>query len=117
MMAEQWKKPEKLSKVIMHIPIHTEENLLIRDAVARRLATQCDEVILEYVEHVKDVDGVPRAFPMSRLNIYVSKITDANIEFFKRLAMVVSSVINEPIVLEITKESSYIATAEYITEE
>lgn len=100
-----------IDKVKLHIPINTPEQRVVRDEIAKTLAKSYDAVVLTFTEVVKTVDDRPYLFPTSIVEVYVKKVTDAELNFFKELADVISQVIGDSVVLEVVRESIYIGTA------
>ena len=101
-----------MDKISLHIPINTPEQRIIRDSVVKRLSKQFEAVILSNMELVKNVDGMPHIFLISRADIYVDGVTDEGMNFFKKLAEIMARLLGDSVVLEVTRKSSYVATAQ-----
>ena len=100
-----------IDKVKLYVPINTPEQRVVRDEIAKSLAASYQAVILTFTEVCKLVDKEPYLFPVSIIEVYVKKLTDEELNFFKELADVISNAIGDSVVLEVVRESVYIGTA------
>ena len=100
-----------MNKVKLHIPIHTTEQIVIRDEIAKFLMNEYEAVVLHFTEILTDVAGQVKLLPVSVVSVYTDEITNNDIKFFKELAFVISEKVGEPVLLEITKEIIYVGTA------
>ena len=100
-----------IDKVKLYIPINTPEQRVVRDEIAKTLAKSYDAVVLTFTEVVKAIDKQVYLFPTSIVEVYLKEVTDAELDFFKELADVISQAIGDSVVLEVVRESIYIGTA------
>ena len=101
-----------IDKVKLHIPIHTPEQIVIRDEIAKTLLLEYEAVVLHLTEHLIIVNDKPMLFPVSIVEVYVKKVTDDELEYFKDLAVIISDAIGDSVTLEVTRESIYHGTTE-----
>ena len=101
-----------IDKVKLYIPINTVEQRVVRDEIAKTLAKSYEAVILTFTEVLMDIDKKICLFPVSIVEVYVKEVTDEQLNFFKDLASVIAKSIGDSVVLEVTRESIYIGTAE-----
>ena len=101
-----------IDKIRLYVPINTVEQRLVRDEIAKVLAKSYDAVILTFIEVVRMIEGKDYLFPFSIVEVYVKEVTDEQLRFFKDLASVIATNVGDSVVLEITRESIYIGTAE-----
>lgn len=101
-----------ISKVKFHIPIVVPEQIVVRDEIAKELAKDAQAVILSLEEGVKEVNGEYHLFPVSVVEVYLENIGDQMLDYFKQVASIIAERVGDSVVLEITKETSYIGTAE-----
>lgn len=102
-------------KIRFYIPIGTPEQVIIRDEVAKKLSKEYT-IVIGYMDTVRDVDGTPMIFPISKVEVFVEDITDEDLEFFKHLAGLIAAQVGDSVVIEVTRETSYTATARYNVE-
>lgn len=99
------------NKVRFHIPIHTPEQMVVRDEIARQLMKDYDAVILHLEYSIKLIKGKTVSFPISIVEIYTGDITEELLEYFKELTMIIAKEIKGSVVLEVTRESIYTGTS------
>ena len=101
-----------INRVRIHIPIHTPEQMVVRDEIAKILSRDYKAVIFELEEVVKIIDGELTSCPFSIVVVYMDNFSDELLTYFKELAVVISEQVGDSIVLEVTRESIYVGTAE-----
>ena len=100
-----------MNKVNFHIPINTMEQIVVRDEIAKFLMAEYGSVVLHFTEIMVDINREIKLLPVSVVSVYSDEITDNDVKFFKQLAVVISEKIGDSVLLEITKEITYIGTA------
>lgn len=101
-----------MNKVKLTIPIQTPDQIVVRDHLAKILSKDYNAVVIEFSETTKIVDGEILKFPLSTLIIYVNKISDNLLAYFKDFSVLISELIDDSVLLEITSESVYVGTAQ-----
>jgi len=101
-----------INKVKIHIPISTPEQIIVRDEMAKIFSRDYKAVILEHEEVIRLIDGKIKSFPVSIVIVYMDNFSDELLSYFKELAVVIAKEVDDSIVLEVTRESVYIGTAE-----
>ena len=100
-----------MNKVNFHIPINTMEQIVVRDEIAKFLMAEYGSVVLHFIEIMVDINREIKLLPVSVVSVYSDEITDNDVKFFKQLAVVISEKVGDSVLLEITKEITYIGTA------
>ena len=93
-----------MDEVKIHIPIDTDEKLIIRDEIATSLSLSYDVVIIEF-------DNILLS---SVIKIYLHEFTDDEYNFFKELVNLISEKVGDSILLEATKVIRIIGIPEII---
>ena len=100
-----------MNKVNFHIPINTKEQVIVRDEIAKFFMAEYGSVVLHFTEMMVDVNREIKLLPISVVSVYSEKITDNDVKFFKEMAVIISEKVGDSVLLEITKEITYIGTA------
>lgn len=97
-------------KVKLFIPVNTTEQRVVRDEIAKSLASSYEAVTLTFTEVCKIVEGKPYLFPTSIIEVYVKELPNEELNYFKELSNIISEAIGDSVVLEVIKQTTYIGT-------
>lgn len=99
------------SKIKIHIPINTPEQIIVRDTIAKLLAKESQPVIIKFEELISKVNDESKRFSFSILEIRMEEFDDRDLNDLKELVQIIADKVGDSVVLEVVNESVYLGTA------